>query len=62
MQLPRNIVHRLLSQSQPLSNSISDFSDKSLHIEMFQSGSDLQNEEEGDRVSEANEEEATLED
>ena len=29
---------------------------------MFQSGSDLQNEEEGDRVSEANEEEATLED
>jgi len=43
VQLSRNIVHRLLSKPQPLSHSISDFSDESLHIEMFQSGSDLQN-------------------
>lgn len=40
VQLPCDVVDALLSQPEPLADSISDLSDESLHVEVFQSGSD----------------------
>ena len=36
VQLPGNIVDRLLTEPQTLSDSVSDLSDESLHVEVLQ--------------------------